>query len=201
MSINPARTTAGNQEIAPATVKRMRVPKGASERYADWHWQAHQIATYSAKSIEGREDREDRAAREKRKRARALADGVVVEPIPLDFIRVSGCQDPRINGDVVSDRPGLGAAADVLVAGKKGLIAGLGRSGEADLAECLVVEALAVRTDDRAPAYCSRRTGSTPVVPGASLVSGSRKARRSFRAAHRSARISPGLDQASKCLE
>jgi hypothetical protein len=50
MTAHPARTNAGNQEIAPARTKRVRVPKGAPERFADWHWQAHQIATYNEKS-------------------------------------------------------------------------------------------------------------------------------------------------------
>jgi hypothetical protein len=89
MTTHPARTAAGDQEIAPAKAKRVRVrvPKGAPERYADWVWQAHQIATYMEKSMKGREDRAERAARERRRRARGLAEGVVMAPMSSEFIR------------------------------------------------------------------------------------------------------------------
>ena len=96
MSTHPARTAAGNQEIALATTLRAHAPKGAPERFADWHWQAHQIATYSKMSGEGREDRLDRAARERRKRARALAEGITIEPVSAHIIQRAADTRSRI---------------------------------------------------------------------------------------------------------
>jgi hypothetical protein len=60
----------------------VRVPKGAPERFADWVWQAHQIATYTEKSMKGREDRAERAARAGRRRARATAEGIATQSAP-----------------------------------------------------------------------------------------------------------------------
>ncbi len=84
MLAHPTRAKAGDQDIAPATAKRVCTPRkkvsssqGAPERFADWVWQAKQSALYQQKSEAAQEARLGRAARAQHKRAMAPADGIV----------------------------------------------------------------------------------------------------------------------------
>lgn len=96
MSSHPAIVNGGNQEIAPARARRVRAPGARPERFADFHWEAHQIATYARKSALAREERLTRRARDARRRADARAEGVVLEPIPEGTIREAADRILRI---------------------------------------------------------------------------------------------------------
>lgn len=82
MRSNLARVGAGNQDRAPAARKRVRAPKGAPERFADFHWMAHQEAKYARESAKSREERLAQRVRSQRLQAEALADGADLAPAP-----------------------------------------------------------------------------------------------------------------------